>query len=223
MCHVSSWSELQWNSPHVTCVELANREKKHKQLSAIYAMQVLRGVPAQHHRVDKTLAETPLEGLCQIFYKRRVPRRKVHYNNQWHFSTSTFGHAELNRANLFFHHWATPTMDLPWRRAKLGLGLGDVSRLQPTHSKTQSPPQIDTHLGLCRKTEIQISLKVGVFSSQYFCSFWLNLFSFSHSVCQTSAAFTVSTCLLSAVSGVMFSVCCWRHNVSCNAAALLYN
>lgn len=28
MCHVSSWSELQWNSPHVSCVELANREKK---------------------------------------------------------------------------------------------------------------------------------------------------------------------------------------------------
>ena len=41
---------------------------------------------------------------------------------------------------------------------------------------------------LCRKHERKTFLKVSVFSSRYFCSFWLNLFSFSRPVCTSLLA-----------------------------------
>ena len=56
------------------------------------------------------------------------------------------------------------------------------------------------------------------FVSQYFCSFLASdLFSFCRPVCTSKHLlyFTVSSDSLSAVSGVMFSYCWWKHNVYC--------
>ena len=109
------------------------------------------------------------------------------------FSTTTFGHAESNWAALVCFSItgftaSMPVTDLFWSRTKprpprLQAGRGVVSHLQQTLRKQPSRPLksiLNSHF--CRKPERKMFPEVCMFSSQCYCSYLLNLFSFSRPV-----------------------------------------
>ena len=141
------------------------------------------------------------------------------------FSTTTFGHAESNWAALVCFSItgftaSMPVMDLFWSRTKprpprLQAGRGVVSHLQQTLRKQPSRPLksiLNSHF--CRKPERKMFPEVCMFSSQCYCSYLLNLFSFSRPVFSLRHLLCLlSSCSLSAVSRLMSRYHWWKHNV----------
>lgn len=156
--------------------------------------------------------------------------------SMWHFRLHFWPcQVKTYHADMCFHYhfnctelcWAAPKMEdlRSWTKARNSKRVAVTSCWpQPTlddlllHLKHAWVARCDSCL--CSRAERKVFLKVSVFSSQYFCSFKLNIcgltFSFSPgSVCtfRRLLFYTVSSGLLSAV-GVLLSCCSWKPNIS---------
>lgn len=114
-------------------------------------------------------------------------------------------------------HWATQIcfsiteFDQAWSAMDL---LRSRTKLCPT-PQTNACCKLILNSCLWRKPERWIFLKVSVFCPQYFCSFWLNLFCFTHPVWTFKhlLCYTVTSCSLLALLRVTqthhFLQCCF--------------